>query len=149
MTATKYLVLFFSAIGLIAQSEDHYVGRKACVTCHPDKVSVQQESGHAHALTLAPEESPGHWAFGAGIKAITYVSQRDHDSYIEHGLSYYPGRKAMGITMTCRARERRSPSRILAAWRPKNSSRFDFSGGDIKLDVKTASGRVSARYARM
>lgn len=33
---------------------------------------------------------------------------------------------------------------MLAAWRSKYSSRFDFSSGDIRLDVKTASGRVRA-----
>lgn len=42
--------------------------------------------------------SPGEWAFGAGNKAITYVSRDGAQHYIEHGLSYYPGRKAMGIT---------------------------------------------------
>jgi hypothetical protein len=33
---------------------------------------------------------------------------------------------------------------MLSAWRPKDSSRFDFSTGDIRLDVKTASGRARA-----
>src|SRR5262249_3724535 len=35
-----------------------------------------------------------------------------------------------------------NPSRVLAAWRPKDSARFDFSSADIRLDVKTAGGRV-------
>jgi hypothetical protein len=41
-------------------------------------------------------------------------------------------------------RSSRSPARMLGAWRPKDSSRFDFSAGDLRLDVKTASGRVRA-----
>jgi hypothetical protein len=39
-------------------------------------------------------------------------------------------------------RSSRGPARMVGAWRPKDSSRFDFSTGDIRLDVKTASGRV-------
>jgi Putative PD-(D/E)XK family member, (DUF4420) len=39
-------------------------------------------------------------------------------------------------------RHSRSPSRVLTAWRPKDSSRFDFSSADARLDVKTASGRM-------
>jgi Putative PD-(D/E)XK family member, (DUF4420) len=41
-------------------------------------------------------------------------------------------------------RTSRCPPRLLASWRPKDSSRFDFSSGDIRLDVKTASGRARA-----
>jgi hypothetical protein len=33
---------------------------------------------------------------------------------------------------------------VLSAWRLKDSARFDFSAGDIRLDVKTASGRLRA-----
>ena len=79
-------------------SANQYVGQQVCVRCHPDKVGQQRQTAHAHALAPAPKGSPGQWAFGAGTKAITYVSQADHDSYIEHGLSYYPARKAMGVT---------------------------------------------------
>ena len=41
-------------------------------------------------------------------------------------------------------RQSRSPLRALAAWRTQDVSRFDFSAGDIRLDVKTATGRVRA-----
>jgi hypothetical protein len=34
------------------------------------------------------------------------------------------------------------PRNVLAAWRTGDSSRFDFSSGDIRLDVKTAAGRL-------
>lgn len=65
-----------------------YVGSHACRPCHAARFATQSRSGHAHALALAPSGSPGHWAFGAGAKAITYVSQFDQDTYVEHGLSY-------------------------------------------------------------
>lgn len=75
-----------------------YVGAKACESCHPSQAESHRQTGHARALKKAPPGSPGEWAFGAGIKAITYVSREGAQHYIEHGLSYYPSRKAMGIT---------------------------------------------------
>jgi len=41
-----------------------------------------------HARALA-RTSDNRWAFGAGAQAVTYVSSRDEDSYLEHGLSWY------------------------------------------------------------
>jgi tetratricopeptide (TPR) repeat protein len=75
-----------------------YAGSGACRACHPSQFAAQLKSDHAHALALAPKGSPGHWAFGAGAKAITYVSQADPDFYLEHGLSYYASTKAMAPT---------------------------------------------------
>jgi tetratricopeptide (TPR) repeat protein len=75
-----------------------YVGSSSCATCHPDKAASQSRSGHAHALAAAPPGSPGQWAFGAGAKATTYVSRTDEDTYVEHGLTYYPSTKSMGLT---------------------------------------------------
>jgi hypothetical protein len=75
-----------------------FVGSAVCGDCHPAQYRTQSKSGHAHALSLAPAGGPGHWAFGAGAKAITYVSQADEDWYVEHGLSYYPAGKRMAPT---------------------------------------------------
>src|SRR5260221_9656936 len=75
-----------------------YVGSQACKACHAAKFESQSKTGHARALALAPPGGPGHWAFGAGAKAITYVSQADRDAYTEHGLSYYPATKSMAPT---------------------------------------------------
>lgn len=36
----------------------------------------------------------------------------------------------------------RSPARALAAWRIDDRARFDFSAGDIRLEVKTCAGRL-------
>jgi tetratricopeptide (TPR) repeat protein len=75
-----------------------YVGHQVCSGCHPQQGTGQAQTGHAHALAPAPKGAIGQWAFGAGSKAVTYVSQLDPDTYIEHGLSYYPERKTLGIT---------------------------------------------------
>ena len=84
---------------LLAQaSTAQYAGSKACQACHPDKFESQSKTGHARALALAPSGSLGHWAFGAGAKATTYVSQADEESYIEHGLTYYASTKSMART---------------------------------------------------
>src|SRR5947209_3409723 len=87
------LVLLMAAV-LPAQ----YVGGKVCQGCHAVIFQSQSKTAHARALALAPAGSPGHWAFGAGEKAITYVSQTGQDTIVEHGLSYYAATKAMGPT---------------------------------------------------
>ena len=88
------LLLLLLARGLGAQ----YVGHQVCAGCHPQQGRDQLQTGHARALAPAAKNAIGQWAFGAGSKAITYVSQLDRDTYLEHGLSYYPERKAMAIT---------------------------------------------------
>src|SRR5262249_30184489 len=61
------------------------------------KFESQSKSGHARSLARAPAGSPGQWAFGAGAKAITYVSQAGSE-YVEHGSSYYPATRSMAPT---------------------------------------------------
>src|SRR6266446_3192790 len=89
-------VLLLLPLAPVAMAQ--YAGSKACQACHPDKVKTQSQTGHARALALAPAGSPGHWAFGAGAKATTYVSQADPETYIEHGLSYYDSTKSLAPT---------------------------------------------------
>src|SRR5258708_36299031 len=91
-----HIALLLAPMSSIATAQ--YVGSQACKLCHPAKFESQSKTGHARALALAPPGSPGHWAFGAGAKAITYVSQAGQDGYIEHGLSYYPATKSMAPT---------------------------------------------------
>ena len=55
-------------------------------------------SEHAHALAPAPPGSPGEWAFGAGRKAITYLSHANEDTYVERAASYYASTKSLGVT---------------------------------------------------
>lgn len=75
-----------------------YAGSQACAACHPAQFAAQAKSEHAHALAPAPPGSPGEWAFGAGRKAITYVSHIDEETYVERAASYYASTKSMGVT---------------------------------------------------
>ncbi len=93
MSRRSILILLLTPL-LSAQ----YVGSSRCQPCHPDKFASQSKTGHARALALAPAGSPGHWAFGAGEKAITYVDQTSDDTVVEHGLSYYAATKSMRLT---------------------------------------------------
>src|SRR5579872_7379898 len=86
------LLLF--TIGAFGQ----YVGSQSCQACHPGEFAAQAMSEHAHALASAKPGSPGEWAFGAGRKAITYVSHTDEETYVERAASYYASTKSMGVT---------------------------------------------------
>ena len=92
--AAKSVLLLLCACRLEAQ----YVGSTACQQCHPEKFEQQSRSAHARALSSAPKGSVGQWAFGAGEKAITYVSRTGEDWYVEHGLSYYASTQKLGPT---------------------------------------------------
>ena len=58
----------------------------------PDGLAVQVSDG-ARAAT-----APIQWAFGAGDQAVTFVSQLDEDSYLEHHFSYYASAKSLRAT---------------------------------------------------
>ena len=75
-----------------------YAGSQACRVCHPNKFASQSSTAHARALALAPPGSPGLWAFGAGTKAITYVSPAGEETYVEHGKTFYTKTKSFGAT---------------------------------------------------
>jgi Cytochrome c554 and c-prime len=93
-TAVVAVGLFLPATVLKAQ----YAGSEACRSCHAERVERQSKTGHARALAKAPASSPGQWAFGAGAKAKTWVSQVDQDTYVEHGLSYFTATKSLRLT---------------------------------------------------
>ena len=82
----------------ISGKASDYVGSAACRVCHAANFELQSKSGHAHALVRAQPGSRGEWAFGAGEKATTWVSQVDHATYAEHGVSYFAATKSMGLT---------------------------------------------------
>src|SRR5581483_4268414 len=75
-----------------------YVGSQSCQPCHPDEFAAQAKSEHAHALAPAQAGSPGEWAFGAGRKAITYLSHTGEEMYVERANSFYASTKRMGVT---------------------------------------------------
>jgi len=80
-----------------------YIGSAACRTCHPAQFEAQSKSEHARALRRAQSSDPGpgshaQWAFGAGLKATTWVSQTGEETIAEHGLTYYTATKSLAVT---------------------------------------------------
>jgi len=80
-----------------------YIGSPACRNCHASRFESQSKSEHAHALRRAQPTDPGpgshaQWAFGAGLKATTWVSQTGDETIAEHGLTYYAATKSLAIT---------------------------------------------------
>jgi tetratricopeptide (TPR) repeat protein len=98
----RAIPLLFVCMPLAAQ-ETGYIGSAGCRSCHPSQFASQSKSEHARALRKALPTDPGpgakaHWAFGAGAKAITWVSQTGEDTIAEHGLTYYTATKSLAIT---------------------------------------------------
>jgi tetratricopeptide (TPR) repeat protein len=80
-----------------------YAGSEACGKCHAAQFESQSKTAHAHALTRAQATDPGpgshsQWAFGAGTKAVTWISQTGEETIAEHGLSYYAATKSLAFT---------------------------------------------------
>src|SRR5579872_7141230 len=98
MPARSSVLSVLSILLFCSSALGKYVGSQACRSCHPHQFQEQSSSEHARALALAPSGSPGQWAFGAGVKAITYVSQSSTEWYVEHGSTYYSATKSMGFT---------------------------------------------------
>ncbi len=73
-----------------------YAGSESSRGCHPDQFAGHANTGHARSLSHGG--AAGEWAFGAGMQAVTFVSQLDEDHYIEHGLSWYAASKSMALT---------------------------------------------------
>lgn len=71
-----------------------YTGSTVCAGCHPRIAASQAKTGHATAL----KKEENRWAFGSGLQAITYVSQLDDDTYLEHGLSWYRRGNTLALT---------------------------------------------------
>lgn len=81
-----------------ATANAQFVGSQACQPCHADKFAAQAKSAHARALKPAEPGARGQWAFGAGQKATTWVSQTSDQAVVEHGLSLYTSTKLLGLT---------------------------------------------------
>ena len=91
-----YTGVLFAAIPGFCSSP--YAGAEACRPCHTAEYAAQSASGHAKALTPSKAPQPGEWAFGAGSQAITFVHQRDPDTYLELGQSWF--RRSNGLAKT-------------------------------------------------
>jgi len=107
MISIRYLAIPAIAawvIPLAAQDAGSgYIGSSACRNCHASRFDSQSKTAHAGALKRAQPTDPGpgsraQWAFGAGTKAITWVSQTAEETIAEHGLSYYAATKSLALT---------------------------------------------------
>ena len=107
MLSLRYLAVLTFACSIMpaAGREDgsEYVGSATCRTCHLARFESQSNTAHAHALRRAQSADPGpggraQWAFGAGVKATTWVSQTSEETIAEHGLSYYTATKSLAVT---------------------------------------------------
>ena len=98
--------LVIAGCALPAAGEDTasgYAGSEVCGKCHAAQFDSQSKTAHAHALRRAQATDPGpgshsQWAFGAGSKAITWISQTGEETIAEHGLSYYAATKSLAPT---------------------------------------------------
>jgi tetratricopeptide (TPR) repeat protein len=82
---------------------EDFIGSAACRDCHASQFESQSKTAHARALRRAQPTDPGpgshaQWAFGAGAKAITWVSQTGEESIAEHGLTFYTAAKSLALT---------------------------------------------------
>lgn len=99
-----FSALMVGALPLTGQDAgSSYIGSAACSNCHASQFESQSKSEHAHALRRAQPADPGpgshaQWAFGAGVKATTWVSQTGEETIAEHGLTYYTATKSLGVT---------------------------------------------------
>ena len=75
-----------------------YSGAAACQKCHPAEFALQSASAHAAALAPSKPPQPGEWAFGAGTQAITFVSRRDSEQYIELGETWFRAIDGFALT---------------------------------------------------
>ena len=94
---------FVALLAPLAAQDLGFIGREACGQCHPAQSQAQSTTGHARALRRARPSDPGpgnsaEWAFGAGAKATTWVSQTSGEVIAEHGLTFYASTKSLGLT---------------------------------------------------
>jgi hypothetical protein len=79
---------------------------------------------------------PSKAAIAGAINRLALIFQR---------LQARPSRSVNGLMGELfLIRQSRDPVHVLAAWRTRDISRFDFTAGDLRLDVKTTTGRVRA-----
>ncbi|MBI4904450.1 MAG: hypothetical protein HY820_12485 [Acidobacteria bacterium] len=99
-------VLAVLAPALFAQGGGQFAGSESCRKCHPAQFAAHAKTGHSRSLSKTKDHPlraqfpavEAEWAFGAGLQAVTFVSQADEEHYLEHGLSWYAASKSAGLT---------------------------------------------------
>jgi hypothetical protein len=102
-----------------------------CRSVDPDLVSYFLSIGETILRILGA--SPSRAAVAGAVNRLAIIFQR---------LQAPPVRSLNGLFGELfLIRSSRRPTRTLASWRATDNSRFDFSTGDVRLEVKTAAGR--------
>jgi len=102
-----------------------------CRSAEPEIVRYFLSVAETLLRILGP--MPKRVAVGSAVNRLAHIFQR---------LQNPPARTVNGLFGELfLIRQSRNPFHVIAAWRPQDTSRFDFNTGDIRLDVKTASGR--------
>jgi hypothetical protein len=83
---------------LVGATAADYAGAAVCGKCHPAQYASQSSSAHSKALAPSKPPQPGLWAFGAGTQAITFVSKRNPESYVEEDATWYRSIDGIGRT---------------------------------------------------
>jgi hypothetical protein len=105
-----------------------------CRSAEPEIVRYFLSVGETILRILGAQ--PGGAAIAHAVNRLALIFQR---------LQNPPTRPVNGLFGELfLIRKGSNPARALAAWRIQESSRFDFSAGDLRLDVKTANGRIRA-----
>src|SRR5262249_25669532 len=67
---------------------------------NPRYQPTRTQPGFAAPLAASEDEKtvPVQWAFGAGDQAVTFVSQLDEDTYLEHRFSFYSQAASLDLT---------------------------------------------------
>jgi hypothetical protein len=96
-----WIILAWAVVA--AHAAPQYTGAGACRACHSKHDESQSAGGHARSLAPAASRIldlpfQADWAFGAGDQAVTFVSQIDAKTYLEHRLTFYRAGNTLDVT---------------------------------------------------
>jgi hypothetical protein len=128
------LEVLFEIPSLIRRAGKVLEGTFTVVRCRSaDPEIVRYFLSVAETLLRILGPTPKRGAISGAVNRLAHIFQR---------LQSPPARPVNGLFGELfLIRQSRNPFHVIAAWRPQDTSRFDFNTGDIRLDVKTASGR--------
>jgi hypothetical protein len=128
------LEVLFEVPSLIRRAGKVVEGTFTVVRCRStDPEIIRYFLSVAETLLRILGPMPERVAVGSAVNRLAHIFQR---------LQNPPARPVNGLFGELfLIRQSRNPFHVIAAWRPQDTSRFDFNTGDIRLDVKTASGR--------
>lgn len=128
------LEVLFEVPSLIRHAGKVAEGTFTVIRCRSDDSEIiRYFLSVAETLLRILGTPPKRGAISSAVNRLAHIFQR---------LQRPPARPVNGLFgELLLIRQSRNPFQVIAAWRPQDTSRFDFNTGDIRLDVKTASGR--------